>query len=103
MARIRSRNLTDYGVPEEEQKKLRAYCRNHPEERSEIRKIIKESMDDAITESIIESLFGGVGYNELIRKGRYIPINDTDFYAYRIAALAAIYKMLVLERRWDFE
>lgn len=98
--RTREKKLTDFGVYPEDEERLRTYCRNLSIDEKLI--LIQRAISAApgLELAIYESLTEGLGYRDLIKKGRQIPAKDTDFYAYRKKTLFYFYDWLRMTGRW---
>ena len=101
--RTRYMNLSDYGVFQGDDKKLKIYCRNL--KTAEERLFLFQCSINAapgLEIAVYESLTTGDGYRTLERRGRKIPAKEDDFYAYRRKAMAEFYDWLRLTGRWKY-
>ncbi len=92
--RTRYKKMSDYGISDEDSKKMLDYCQSmNTEERLRL-------FQCAITSApgleivVYESLVTGAGYRTITKRGRNIPIKEDDFYAYRRKTLAAFCKQI---------
>ena len=101
MIEIRTRNasLTDFGVPEEDQKKLYERCRKLNKEERLLLLECAISSTPGIEVCIYDSLVNGTGYDAM-GHNRYIPVKRDDFYAYKRKTAAQFYHFLLLFGKW---
>lgn len=80
MIEIRTRNasLTDFGVPEEDQKKLYERCRKLNKEERLLLLECAISSTPGIEVCIYDSLVNGIGYDAM-GHNRYIPVKEMIF------------------------
>lgn len=99
--RAREMSLEDYGVPIEDQGKLREYCKNAGKEDRVL--LLQTAISSAcgLEICIYDSLVTGKGY-DVINRQRYIPAKKDDFYAYKRKTMAKYYEMLKLTGRWKY-
>lgn len=80
--RMREMKLYDYGVPPEDEEKVRALCRTAVGYDIDLLHHAIASAAPGIEQPIKDSLTTGIGYVELSKK-EYIPTTKADFYAYQ--------------------
>lgn len=98
--RTREKSMWDYGVPDDDQKKLLEKCKKLTQEESLILFQCAISTAPGLELVIYESITRGVGYRTILSSGRPIPATEDDFYAYRRKTLAEFYDRLRLFGRW---
>lgn len=98
--RTREMSMADYNIPDDDYKKLMEYCKNMGvDDRLRLFQCAI-SAAPGLEIAIYESIIGGSGYRTMIKKGRYIPVREDDFYAYRRKTLAEFYDRLRLFGLW---
>lgn len=85
----------DYGINEEEMKKIRAYCLNLDEKESALLQQVCEETNPFIAEQLYESLTEKKSY-EKIDVENFIHLNREDFYGYQRLAVAKFHRILIL-------
>lgn len=93
--RTRQKSYRDYGIGEEEKKKVFQFCQNPSESDRKIIMDAIEYVNPQIAEHLYISLTERKSYQEMFKKS-YIPIPEKDFYGYRRKAMWAIYDMMRL-------
>lgn len=93
--RTRSLKLLDYGITKEEADRLIELA-GDPDNAALVKLAVEES-NPSLSDALFTSLTTGCGYRGMMKKGRYIPIKEDDFYAYRRRALY-IFKLLLKGR-----
>lgn len=91
----RSLKLLDYGITKEEADRLIELA-GDPDNAALVKLAVEES-NPGLSDALFTSLTTGYGYRGMMKKGRYIPIKEDDFYAYRRRALY-IFKLLLKGR-----
>lgn len=97
--RTRKMSLDDYGVPAEDQEKLRQYCKSAGKDDRLL--LLQTAISSAcgLEISIYDSLVTGKGY-DAINNQRHIPAKRDDFYAYQRKTLAKYYEKLCQQGKW---
>ena len=91
----RSLKLLDYVITKGEADRLIELA-GDPDNAALVRLSAEES-NPGLSDALFTSLTTGYGYRGMMKKGRYIPIKEDDFYAYRGRALY-IFKLLLKGR-----
>ena len=91
----RSLKLLDYGIAKGEAGRLIELA-GDPDNAALVKLAVEES-NPGLSDALFTSLTTGCGYRGMMKKGRYIPIKEDDFYAYRRRALY-IFKLLLKGR-----
>ena len=98
--RTRYKKLKDYGLTQDDEKKLKDRCNNLDARDIEILRETALSSAPGIENCICESIVKRKGYREL-SKTQKIPVGEEDFYAYRRKTLALFFERLKLYGRWE--
>lgn len=97
--RTRYKKLKDYGLTQDDERKLKDRCNNLDGRDIEILRETALSSAPGIESCICESIVKRKGYREL-SKTQEIPVDEEDFYAYRRKTLALFFERLELYGRW---
>jgi hypothetical protein len=98
--RARNRGYNEYGIPPDDVRRVRDYCRKMG--REDRLRLFQCAISNApgLELLIYESLTEGVGYDRLDRK-RGVPAKSDDFYAYQRKTVAEFYDWLRMTGRWN--
>lgn len=97
--RLREKKYSDYGITDDEKRRILDFCRNASVEE---RKIVKTALADInpyIQQYVYESLVNNLSYDDLCKKAD-IYMCAVDFYAYRRKGMAAVKQELIRRRLW---
>lgn len=98
---MRKRNMSyaNYGIDEEEEKRLKEYCKKADQIDQSYLLQSAYCANASIASDIFYSLTAGLSYDKLSAI-RYIPMSRPDFYAYQRAALAQFKDFLIQIGKW---
>lgn len=97
--RKRDKGYKDYGFEKDEDKRLKAYCRNMGEEDCVTLLNCAISSDSTLYSEIYFSLVSGASYEDLC-KIRQVPVSKNDFYGYRRECMYKFKNFLVMSGKW---
>ena len=97
--RTRYKNYSDYGITDDESKRIKEYCQNASVEDKLTLFQFAISSAPGLEVEIYESLVGNIGYDKLSKR-KNIPIKRDDFYGYQRKTLDEYRRLMTLCGRW---
>lgn len=95
LMRVREKKYEDYGLFEEELAAVKDYCSSPTLEQQHIIMDACVMTNPYIAQELFNSLVHKKSYQTQAFK-KYIPFSEKDFYAYRRATMALLYKFIML-------
>ena len=89
----------DYGFEENEDKKLKAYCRSPNFSEQILLHHCALSSNPSLADDLYYSIINKLSYEEL-SKIKYIPSPKSDFYGYQRKCLRNFRDLLILHGKW---
>lgn len=96
---VREKYLKDYGISEEESKKILAICKNATGYEQHLLLHAAQSVYPEIAKFLFINLTTGIGYDN-ISKTCYIPMQRKDFQGYRRKTMYRYYELLKLHGKF---
>ena len=97
--RTRYKNYSDYGITDDESKRIKEYCQNASVEDKLTLFQCAISSAPGLEVEIYESLVDNIGYDKLSKR-KNIPIKRDDFYGYQRKTLDEYRRLMTLFGRW---
>ena len=97
--RTRDKNYSDYGITDDEAKRIKEYCQTASVEDKLTLFQCAISSAPGLEVEIYESLVGNIGYDKLSKR-KNIPIKRDDFYGYQRKVLDEYRRLMTLFWRW---
>lgn len=97
--RTRYKNYSNYGITEDEAKRIKEYCQTASVEDKLTLLQCAISSAPGLEVEIYESLVSNIGYDKLSKR-KNIPIKRDDFYGYQRKTLDEYRRLMTLFGRW---